>query len=189
MWHRLLIIALLIHIAPPDRCIRVVFVVPPGERLTNAEQAQAITAIAGGVAFWHADLPIQSTSVITIGVDTSLEWSRPYLHDDAVDLTIFVIDNSTSGKLLPGGAVGQAQDYYGAIWVVLNGFPGPDGLAATIAHELGHVVYDLDDLPPGLTDIMSMPPTTAYRARFVGCTSLAQLERPCSYTYLPLVKL
>lgn len=184
-----IILALLIHLAPPERCIRVVFVVPPGEQLTNAEQAEAIAAVAGGVAFWHADLPIKSTSVITIAADTSLEWSRPYLHDASADLTLFIIDNSTNGKLLPNGAVGQAQDYYGAIWVVLHGFPGEGGLAATIAHELGHVVYGLDDLPPGLTDIMSMPPTVAYHAGFIGCTSLAAIEAPCHYSYMPLVKL
>lgn len=177
-----------------QRIIHVLFVIPTGETLTNAEQARGLAAVADAAVFWSthspipADLQVRSTVVITTGDPyASLEWSRPYLHNANPDVTIFVIDNGASGRLLLGHSVGQAQDYYGAIWVVTQGYPGDDGLAAALAHELGHVLYGLNDLPPGPTDIMRMPPTAAYRAGWIGCDSLERLGAPCTRFYVPLL--
>lgn len=177
-----------------QRIIHILFVVPTGETLTNAEQARGVAAVADAVAFWteHSpiatDLRIRSTVVMTTtDAYTSLEWAGPLLRDANPEVTIFIIDNSASGKLLLGHSVGQAQDYYGAAWIVLDGFPGDDGLAAALAHELGHVVYGLDDLPAGPTDIMRMPPTAAYRAGWIGCESLAALGAPCVRFYVPMM--
>lgn len=173
--------------------ILIIFVVPTGETLTNAEQARSFAAVADAATFWSAhspiatDLRIRSTVVMTAtDAYTSLEWARPLLREGNPEVTIFIIDNSASGKLLLGHSVGQAQDYYGAAWVVQGGYPGDDGLAAALAHELGHVLYGLDDLSPGPTDIMRMPPTAAYHAGWIGCDSLARMGAPCTRFYVPL---
>lgn len=190
------ILALVLSVAPPiERGISVVFVVPDGEQLTADEQATAMQSIASGAAFWQdhspiaTSIPIVGSSVVTVTGDVygSLEWAIPYLVDDNPGITVFVIDNSNSRRWLFGDAVGEAQDYYGAAWVVLDGIPGDDGLAAVVAHELGHVVYGLDDLPAGPRDMMRMPPTVAYRDGAIGCTSLAALGAPCQKVYLPFV--
>lgn len=191
----LLAIALLLPVPPIARPVHVVFVVPPGEHLTSEERASGVQSVTDATTWWqrHSPIPTElaltSTDVITLSGDvyTSLEWTRPYLRNANPAITIFIIDNTVSGRWLIGrDAVGESQDYYGVVWVVLRGLPGLDGLAATITHELGHVAYHLDDLPPGSVDIMRMPPTTAYHAGTVGCASLKALGQPCVRVYLPM---
>lgn len=188
----LLIIALLLPPAPLARAVHVFIVEPTGEQQTAAEQTFVAASVVGAIDFWHTlaptptELTVTDTHMITVTGDplASLDWSRPYLTDASSDVTIFVIDTSTNHGRLLGFAAGEAQAYYGAVWAVLDGYPGPDGLAATLAHELGHVLYGLDDAP-GL-DIMGYP-VAAYHAHFIGCTSLAALGAPCRALYLPVV--
>lgn len=146
-----------------------------------------LASVRGAISFWEgrAQLQIVSTEVVTITDNplASLEWSRPWLREDG-SVTIFIIDNSDTHALLLGIAAGESQDYYGAIWVVTHGFPGEDGLAATLAHELGHVLFHLPD-QTGL-DIMASP-ILPYERHFIGCKSLALLGTPCRRLYFPMV--
>jgi hypothetical protein len=186
----LLLLALLLPSAPPTRPIHIIFVQPEGEQFTNEERVTAARAIADAALFWsaYADFEILSAQSITVTGDVyhDLVWSNAYLSEGNTGMTVFVIDNSNS-RLSMDGAAGAAQDYYGAVYVLLYGYPGEHALAATLAHEMGHVQWGLPDLPWGRDDIMSIPPTMAYSHGFIGCGSLEQLGAPCRRLWLPLV--
>jgi hypothetical protein len=168
------------------RPIQIVFVEPQGETFTNEEKAEATRAVADAALFWqpYADLQIESAQTITTTADpySDLTWSNQYLTLNNSGLTVFVIDNSNS-RLYMDGAVGFSQDYYGAVYAVLDSAPG--ALPAIIAHEFGHAVWQLPDLPRGRNDIMSMPPTYAYHNGFIGCQSLNQVGGGCAKVWLP----
>lgn len=187
----LAMLALLFPPAPVSRAVHVIVVEPVGEQQTAAEATHSAASVVGAISFWQTlaptptQLTVTDTRMITVTGDplASLDWSLPYLTDASPDVTIFIIDTSTNHGRLLGFAAGEAQAYYGAVWAVLDGYPGPDGLAATLAHELGHVLYGLPDAPG--QDIMGYP-VAAYHARFIGCTSLAALGAPCRAFYLPV---
>jgi hypothetical protein len=110
----------------------------------------------------------------------AIEWSRPSWSGPP-DVTLFVIDSPYS---LTGDAVGQSQTPMGIIWVLRT-----DGEAfeATVAHELGHVLYDLPHAYDAGADIMGLVPLAAYQVPMVGCASLERLGRPCARVFFPLV--
>ncbi len=172
--------------------IDIVYVQPAGESLTADEQQQALGAVRAAAEWWHDLSPIPtafSTGVTSTLVLTATDplASFAWLKARATvseRITVYVIDNSNSRRLLFGDSAGEAQDYYGVVAVVLYGLPGPEGLAATVAHELGHVAYGLDDLSPLTLDIMG-DAAGSYARRFVGCESLAALGRPCVRVWLP----
>lgn len=182
---------------PTLRPTRLILVVPPGETLT-AKEYTAYRAHAQAAIDWWADvapnpvaLPLGDTEIITPDVDVYhnlRDWSMPYLVENNPGLTVFLIDNSASGQLLFGDSGGESQDYYGAIWAVMNDVPDPE---AIVTHEIGHVVYHLDhpaSCGDGAIDIMCyLGMVQAYRLHFVGCASLAALGASCAYTHLPLV--
>lgn len=190
----LLTLALLIQ--PVPRPVRIILVVPPGEMLTEAERADYRTYTQASFDWWqqHAPEPIvhtlDTTEVITPNADVyhDLRWSMPYLIENNPGVTLFLIDNSESGRLLFNDSGGEAQPYYGAIWAVMNGVPSVE---AIITHEIGHVVYRLEHPKTcgAVLDIMCyLGLVTAYRLGFIGCASLAALNAPCTYTYLPMVQ-
>lgn len=188
MMRLLFILALLLPQAPPARGLVVVFVEPKGETFTADEQAAAMAGIDGALAFWRDHLadPI-AVNVITTEFITatdrmtdSLDWSQPYWASPN-DVTLFVID---SPYPLVGDAVGQAQTPLGLIWVLRT---DGDAFAATVAHELGHVVYNLPHAYDDPDDIMGIVPLIAYQRGTIGCTSLARLEQPCARLYVPMV--
>ena len=182
------------HTAPPlssstiDRTIHLVFVEPVGSPpRTPAEWAAARASIADAARFWEARAPITTTlriaddiSVITMDGDIvdSFAWSQPYW---SRDLTIFVID--TPQPLL-GAYLAQSQTALGLVWAVWG---AGDTFAATIAHELGHVVYGLPHQYQEATDIMGLDPIVAYQHHWIGCASLAELGAPCQSVWLPVV--
>lgn len=186
-----LLIILSLLTSPPTRPIHIIFVQPDGEQFTNEERVTAARAIADAAIFWsrYEDFEILSAQSITVTGDVyrDLSWSNAYLSEGNTGMTVFVIDNSNS-RIDLGGAAGAAQDYYGAVYVLLYGYPGEHGLAATLAHEMGHVQWHLPDEPRGRDDIMSSPPTTAYNHGFIGCHSLNAIGGWCHKTWMPLAQ-
>lgn len=168
--------------------IHLIYVEPTGAIFTPAEQAAARSGIAGAVAFWQdlaptpVPLMIADERMITATGDIyqSLEWSRPDWGTPPA-LTIFVIDGSTP---LLGDSLAQSQTPLGLVWALRG---DGDTFAATMAHELGHVVYGLPHQYQASNDVMGLDPLTAYQRRSIGCASLAELGRPCARIYLPLV--
>lgn len=190
-----IVFTILIMLCPP-RPVHVVYVVPAGETFTADEQAAAREQIDQALVWWEARADRRFQVADTVSLTTTADvyhdlrsWSMPYL-TSADRLTIFVIDNSESGALIFDNSAGEAQDYYGAIWVVTRGYPGEGGLGAATAHEVGHVVYGLDHPPePCALDIMcARTPVAAYREGVLGCFTGALLGQPCDKrTYLPFM--
>lgn len=184
------LLSLLFPPAPLIRDVRVVFVEPAGESFNHPHATAAQSAIESAMAFWqgHAQLVIVSTSIISLTGDTfgDLTWSLPMLAPNG-PVTIFVLDNTLSNARLPGGDVGDAQDYWGAIWVCQFG----DVLPAVLAHELGHVLFGLPDwyrVPDACAhpDIMC-DHVAAFQRGFIGCQSLAFIGTSCHAAYLPRI--
>lgn len=184
------ILALLLAGAPldPPRPIQLIYVEPPGAVWTAEERAAAAAGVQAALDYWQelapepAPLAITSARVITTTADIyqQLEWSRPYVAGPP-ELTIFLIDGTAP---LLGTSLAQSQTPLGLIWVLRG---EGDDFAATIAHELGHVIYELPHQYQDAGDIMGFVPTAAYQARRVGCPSLAALGRPCASVWLPLI--
>lgn len=187
------LVVLLFLLPPPvvDRGITIVFVEPPGEQFTNTMQAQAYGDTAQALAWWKTlspiptELRVKATRAIT-GTN-EVYTTLPYFSGD---LTIVIIDNQQSGRLLEDRARGLANGDAGMVWVVLG--TGGMPLQADIAHEIGHAVYGLPDLyqtPDACVamDIMCFRHDQAYAARWIGCGSRALLGDPCRVTYLPIV--
>lgn len=179
--------------APATHPVRLIFVEPPGEALTVEEQDRARAGAEQAIAWWDDLSPVPTSMAITgTEILTTTEdvyhgwaWARPFLTDGNPVTTIFIIDNSASGRLIFDDSAGETQKYYNMITVVLYPTPDPDAMAAATAHEIGHLRYDLPH-QQGATDIMHNW-LTAYSMRFVGCGSLALLGTPCGQGYLPLV--
>lgn len=175
---------------PVQRAVSLVYVQPQGETFTDEERTRAYTTTDSALVWWQQLAPnpvnttITSEQMITITDTFDIEWLTPYLIPDNPNITILIVDNSTSMRMLWGETAGQAQDYYGLI-VVVNTVPGD--LAAPIAHELGHVVYHLHDIRDNCTlDIMCYSSVaTAYNLRTLGCVSLEKLGGRCYRVYLP----
>lgn len=193
MLRLLLLITLLYPLtpgAPAPRLIHIVYVQPQeaSAPLTLTQQAAARASIAEALAFWQdlapqpRPLTIADERTITASgdIEDSFEWSRPAWQGPP-DLTLFVI-NST--KPLLGNSLAQSQTPLGLIWALRG---DGDAFAATIAHELGHVVYGLPHQYQDAGDIMGLAPIVAYQQRFLGCSTLAQLGAPCRQVWLPLI--
>lgn len=182
-----LIILLLCVLSANGSTLHLVYVSIPGETFTTAEQQQALVSTQRAVDWWNIPTNIITSTLVLTQTDalTNFDWQRQraVVSDD---ITIYVIDNSNSHRLLFGDSAGEAQEYYKIAAVVLYGLPGEKGLEATITHELGHILYHLDDQPQGLIDIMG-DTATAYRMHFIGCASLAAMGKPCQTTYLPML--
>lgn len=180
-----------------ERAVHLLLAVPPGERLIEDEAAAGQRATEAAMAFWVERSPVPTaltladTQTITTTADAYRDtayyrrfevWGQP-------DVYVMIVDNSQSRVVFAEGAAGFADAGYGFAAAVFYGYPGQDALAATIAHELGHVLYGLPDRPGACADdVMCSPaPTAAYHARFVGCGSLAALGVPCRRIYLPML--
>ena len=175
------------------RPVQLIFVEPAGEVFTTEEQEQARVSVEQAIAWWGDLSPtpiamaITGTELLTTTDDVyhGWGWARPFLADDNPVTTIFVIDNSISGRLIFDDSAGETQDYYNMIAIVLYPNSDPDAMTAATAHEFGHLLYDLPH-QQGATDIMNNW-LTAYKMRFIGCESLEILGAPCTRVSLPLV--
>jgi len=188
--HCIIIAALLLSLAPPadpPRPIHIIYVEPPNTVWTTDERAEARAGVQAALDFWQqlapvpVPLAIASERVITTTDDiyAQLAWSRPYWQPPG--LTLFLIDGD---QWLLGTSLAQSQTPLGLIWALRA---SGDDFAATIAHELGHVVYGLPHQYQDGDDIMGFAVTAAYQARRIGCASLAELGRPCAQVWLPFI--
>lgn len=167
--------------------IYLIFVEPSGETYTPQEQAYTIEQVQHATAFWGYTTQIETSMLypqqdaFSLPLDT---WATlPSAEGSAI--TIYVVDNSESRRLFFGSYGGYAQDFYRAATGLSSTF-----LAATLAHELGHVLYGLPDWyrDPTLcyaTDIMC-DGVAAYNAGVIGCRTLDFIGRPCEKIYLPI---
>jgi hypothetical protein len=188
--HCFIIAALLLSLTPPadpPRPIHIVYVEPPGAVWTAQERTEARAGVLAALDFWQqlapAPIPLAITSERTItttgDIYAQLTWSRPYWQPPG--LTVFLIDGNA---WILGTSLAQSQTPLGLIWALRA---SGDDFAATIAHELGHVVYELPHQYQDGNDIMGFAVTAAYQAGRIGCASLAELGRPCVSVWLPLI--
>lgn len=179
-----------------DRNVQIVFVQQPGEIFTIEEQQQVVASVKGAIVFWSDLSPLTTTLAIastelfttTFAIYDNPQWFDA-IFDRPHDITIVVVDNSSNGKPLPAGNFAGANTHYDVIVVTTRANNLPGEQAALLAHELGHVLYDLPDLyTHGCSgvDIMCNP-ITAYGAYTIGCVSLEYLGYPCQRIYLPAI--
>lgn len=183
------------HAAPAPMPARLLLIESPGEAFSPA-QAQEVSDAAQDALDWWAALapepvPVVITEERTITADDpfrDLAWLDPYLVDDDPGLTIVIVANARRRLVFANRFAGWALPtprVVGAVAASVSGLP------ATLAHELGHALYGLPDRyrTPGACyhpDIMCQP-AAAYRARVVGCASLASLGAPCTRVALPRI--
>ena len=171
-----------------ELCIHLLFVQPTGETYTPQEQAETVQSIKDAAAFWGYNAIITDTQFLTVTEDVYYQplnmWSV-LPAEQSKDIYIFVVDNTNHKETLFGYG-GYAQNYY-RLLVVLN----DRAEDARIAHELGHILYDLPDWyrRPGkcnAPDIMC-DAEAAYKQNIKGCNTLDFIGAPCYRIYLPLV--
>lgn len=192
---RWIIIALLFSVTPVpvERDIRIVFVQPTGETFTIEEQAEARATVEAALGWWTGLSPISTTLTISATESIMVEdavndppfWILDYFEPSPY-VTIVILDNSESGDTLWGGGYAGANTAYDVVLITNTTTDLPDATAALLAHELGHVLYDLPDLYTGgcqHTDIMCNP-VTAYNESVIGCESRAVMGVPCQHRYL-----
>lgn len=178
--------------------IRIVFAIPQGEELTIAEQVLGIDAVVAAASFWERkhpaspQLPVDRDSILHIpapsDVYTNPAWAYNYVTLNDEETFVIIIDNSATGKQLGGHSQGWASY---VVYALITGIAGTPTLPALIAHELGHLVFNLSDLrapfaSPSARDIMGAS-VWAFRDDVIGCPSLANLGFPCRKLYIPVV--
>lgn len=174
-----LILALLPPAAPPTP-VRVVLV----GAFTPAEQAEAVSRVERAVAFWEARAPqpagavVVTPPVLAVLPDSYPAWLADLgFHDE---YTVYILNTPP----YPFGPVHWHANF--AQRYTVTTYNHPVSTEATLAHEIGHLLYNLPDLYPcGETDIMCNP-ASAYPDR-LGCATLAHLGAPCQRVALPLL--
>jgi hypothetical protein len=178
------------RVVPVDivQSVQIIYVQPSGETFTADEQAVAYTSVQAALDWWHELSPITTTLTITgtriftttADVYDSADWLEPFFIYRNPVITVLIVDNSVSRRVFYRNRAAKARNWYATTWAVLHGFPGSTGLASTITHELGHILYDLPDLyyQACKLDIMCWP-ASAYPARYIGCVSLQRLGASC----------
>lgn len=189
-----LILALALILPPAPPTVTILLVSPPGETWTPDEQERAVSATMDALAWWTRNSPVSvpgfvlgAASIITPAdfSYTNFAWERPYYHHPTNNLTVFVIDNSSSHRTM-AGALGWAQVPCKAITVLLSG--SQDELASVIAHEYGHAILDLDHAPLGAFDIMAPSPSSEpYHTNTVGYSTRKALGEVFQITRLAMV--
>lgn len=168
--------------------IHLLFVQPSGETYTDQEKIETIQAVHDAAQFWGYTAIITSSDILKTDKDVFNEpisdWSTLSVAPQN-EVYIFVIDNSNSGSLLFGYG-GYAQNYYRLIAVVNKG-----AQAAHIAHELGHIIYDLPDwykIPGKCMQIDIMCDSEpAYNQHFKGFDTMRFIGEPVYQIALPVV--
>lgn len=164
-----------------------IFVQPKGEAYTPQEQAYTIQQVKEATAFWGYEADIRTAMLLTDKAVFELpidQWAA--IPTGNTGITIFVVDTSKGDQLFFDSYGGYAQRYYQIITAVRN-----NNLGATVAHELGHVMYGLPDwyLQAGkcvAIDIMC-DAVTAYNRKIKGCLTLDFLGTPCYTLHVPLI--
>lgn len=164
-----------------------IFVQPSGETYTPQEQSATMQQVSEAAAFWGYDAEIRTSILITNAdvFNTSIdEWSN--IPTGNAGITVYVVDTSNTNQLFFNSYGGYAQRYYQIITAVKN-----TNLGATLAHELGHVLYGLPDwyLLPGKCNVIDImcDAVSAYNKKIKGCNTLEFIGTPCSTVMLPFV--
>jgi len=174
---------------PAPREAVIVWVDQPGVSWDASARDVARADIDAALAWWQrqdvGSIPLV-TAERTITVDDPFDtpgWMRPYVTWESATLEIYMVANPRGQRLLHGRYLGMAADGYHAMFAV----GGTPYTAAIVAHELGHVLFGLDDLPLTTPDLMGNA-IGAYRAGGIGCQSRAALGQPCTpRVWLPVV--
>lgn len=162
---------------------------------TIQNEAQAIASIKAALDWWYELAPQPVVTEIldseTIYVENPYgtnDWLYDVLTFENETLEIYIIANGPENVLLYDFDAIAAPAYNAAIALEYGRHP----LEISLTHELGHVLYDLPDWYHSNVycpiDIMCLSLTEAYNARFIGCTSLEYLGKPCQKTYLPALQ-
>ncbi len=144
-------------------------------------------------AYWYRNAPqVVSHEIIdttTIHVDNPFSnavWLTNTSVFEGGVLDIYIIANRN--ELLFSQYAGVAVHNYNSVLIVEKSLTG---FEPTLAHELGHILYNLPDwyTSPGKCsmDIMCYAPRAAYSADRLGCRTLEYLGGKCHYVYLPSV--
>jgi hypothetical protein len=174
--------------APAPTPVRVVFVATDEGGYTSEQQADILARMERALAFWSDRAPtpiatqVEAAGTLAAPADLTLWVADLTPHSDA---TVYVVNNEATGLPLPGGSYGAASYAYRFALVTSR---APLGAEAVLAHELGHLLYDLDHVCPrdGGSDIMCNH-VGAYRLGKLGCGTLGQLGRPCQRVGLAMI--
>lgn len=204
MFRFIIALALVASVAPPSasisRSVHLVIAVPADEVLEGVEQSAIIAQAQDALTFWQDHSPITTTLMLasdmtildlapSINPYADTGYYRPFEHWGQSDIYVMVVENSASRAIFAEGAAGFADPGYGFAAAVAHGYPGEDALGATLAHELGHVLYGLPDRGWCSDDLMCSPsPVAAYRAGWLGCRTLETLGAPCARVWVPLIQ-
>lgn len=168
--------------AAPDlgvRPVRLVLRSTDAAVLTAADAARITAHVEAALAWWSARGPDRLT-LAAVAAESG-PWLPGEMDPDPVPTIYAVGDPGTDAYALHRRG-----------WAyIASGLPDEEW-PHTVAHELGHLLYDLNDLyltrDCGRTLDIMCASRTAYDAGTIGCVSLAALGRPCQRTYLPLLE-
>lgn len=187
-------------VIPPPIHVAVYLAVPPDETIAPDDETRAATIVHDALAWWSAHTPKQPT--FTVDALRVVSMPRPgsdgWLQDipvhppDGVAVWLYV--NHDPFYLIPGNGRDVIGTVYGSnALVVLDPRQLPWTPQSTVAHELGHILYNLPDwyrTDPTCTRGMDLMcnAEAAYVHGWLGCRSLAWIGSPCKTTYLPLTQ-
>lgn len=179
--------------------VRLIVAVPPGQPMTDDDIRTSMQIATDALAFWtrhdpaHPVYVLDSVQVLDVPQpsDDDALWRAPIVAMPQDMPTVWVYVNHDPFYLFPGyqrNVSGMA--ILNSALVVLEQHRFRWSSAAILAHELGHVLYHLNDLyddgPCDPYDLMCAP-ETAYHADWLGCQSLAAIGGGCKTQYLPIV--
>jgi xanthosine utilization system XapX-like protein len=176
----MLILALLpLALPAPPELVRVVLL---GE-YTPAETVAALERVRRAAAWWEQRAPApvyaQVEQGATLAAPADLEaWLADIPPHDVY--TVYIV----KAPALPGGTHGAASH---AMRLALVTYDAPLSPDAVMAHELGHLLYDLRHTCPSEGSDIMCNHIEAWRLGRLGCGTLAQLGAPCQRVGLPLM--
>jgi hypothetical protein len=174
----------------PPMPVDIIFVNTLEGSFDEGRKAELRQAVADAFQYWQdrAPQPVpfalrDERTIYRENVQTVV-WFRGLLTFDNPAAEIYIVYNDVSGSPI-AGTYGEAYPYYRAA-IVVSRYHG-DQVMALIAHELGHVLYQLPEAPCDAIDIMCEPIPAVERGA-LGCATLAELGRECYRVGLPLVR-
>lgn len=177
--------------------IHVVVVNPEGETVDGNELSHAMADVEAALDWWEQLSPIDINSSITSAtvITKTADYYQNVVNsnEDMISndhITIFIINNKTTHTSIYSGYMGISMSEMNAAWIA-SSMPHQSMIRPLIAHELGHVFFNLEDLNVydiacTIPDIMC-DPLVPYHSTFIGCRSLESMGSPCSKLFLPLV--
>jgi len=179
--------------------IHIIIVSPDSENVPSSAFNDAVRYTADSLEWWRRLSPIHITSSIVSVVSitrTDDFYDNPI--GSTIDvampdsISIFMIDNAISHTAIYSSYIGIAwpNNNTPSTWVLM--YPeSPFYASSTLAHELGHLLFDLPDLyvdPNNCyePDIMCYP-IWAYESNMIGCISRSIIGYPCKRIFIPMM--